>query len=45
VKHEIHQYPGTQHAFNNDTTEARYNKAAAETAWSRTIAMLKRTLA
>ena len=45
VKHEIHQYPGTQHAFNNDTTEARYNKAAAETAWARTIAMLKRRLA
>jgi carboxymethylenebutenolidase len=44
VKHEIHQYPGTQHAFNNDTSEARYNKAAAETAWGRTIAMLKRTL-
>ena len=44
VKHEIHQYPGTQHAFNNDTTEARYNKAAAEQAWGRTIAMLKRTL-
>jgi carboxymethylenebutenolidase len=45
VKHEIQQYPGAQHAFNNDTTEARYNKAAAEQAWSRTIAMLKRTLA
>jgi carboxymethylenebutenolidase len=45
VKHEIHQYPGAQHAFNNDTAEARYNKAAAETAWARTIAMLKRTLA
>jgi carboxymethylenebutenolidase len=45
VKHEVQQYPGTQHAFNNDTTEARYNKAAAEQAWSRTIAMLKRTLA
>jgi carboxymethylenebutenolidase len=45
VKHEIHMYPGAQHAFNNDTTEARYNKAAAETAWTRTIAMLKRRLA
>jgi carboxymethylenebutenolidase len=45
VKHEIQQYPGTQHAFNNDTAEARYNKAAAETAWARTIAMLKRALA
>jgi carboxymethylenebutenolidase len=45
VKHEIHMYPGAQHAFNNDTAEARYNKAAAEQAWARTIAMLKRTLA
>ena len=45
VKHEIHMYPGAQHAFNNDTAEARYNKDAAETAWARTIAMLKRTLA
>jgi carboxymethylenebutenolidase len=45
VKHEIHTYPGAQHAFNNDTSEARYNKTAAETAWARTIAMLKRTLA
>jgi carboxymethylenebutenolidase len=45
VKHEIHQYPGTQHAFNNDTAEARYNKAAAEQAWGRTVAMLKRALA
>jgi carboxymethylenebutenolidase len=44
VKHEIHMYEGAQHAFNNDTTEARYNKAAADLAWSRTIATLKRTL-
>ena len=45
VKHEIHQYPGTQHAFNNDTSEARYNKQAAEQAWGRTIAFFKRALA
>jgi carboxymethylenebutenolidase len=45
VKHEVHMYPGAQHAFNNDTTEARYNKAAAETAWARTVTMLKRALA
>ena len=45
VKHEIHTYEGAQHAFNNDTTEARYNKAAADLAWSRTIATLKRALA
>ena len=44
VKHEIHMYEGAQHAFNNDTAEARYNKAAADLAWSRTIAMLKRAL-
>ena len=37
-KYTIHIYPGTQHAFNNDTGAARYNKAAAELAWSRTLA-------
>ncbi|MHB9150590.1 MAG: dienelactone hydrolase family protein [Thermoleophilia bacterium] len=35
---------GTQHAFNNDTGAARYNKAAADLAWSRTITFLKDTL-
>ena len=44
VKHTIHMYEGAQHAFNNDTTEARYNKTAADLAWSRTIATLKRAL-
>ena len=28
VKYEVHNYPGTQHGFNNDTTP-RYDKAAA----------------
>ena len=37
----IHTYPGTQHAFNNDTGAARYNKAAADLAWSRTVAFFK----
>jgi carboxymethylenebutenolidase len=37
-KYTIHKYPGTQHAFNNDTGAARYNKAAADLAWSRTVA-------
>lgn len=40
----IHHYPGTQHAFNNDTGAARYNKAAADLAWGRTIAFLKEQL-
>jgi carboxymethylenebutenolidase len=43
-KYTIHVYPGTQHAFNNDTGAARYNKAAAELAWERTIAFFKESL-
>lgn len=43
-KFTIHTYPGTQHAFNNDTGAARYNKAAADLAWSRTIAFFKENL-
>jgi carboxymethylenebutenolidase len=43
-KYTIHTYPGTQHAFNNDTGAARYNKAAADLAWSRTLAFFKETL-
>lgn len=39
-----YDYPGTQHAFNNDTSDARYNKSAATLAWDRTIAFLKKTL-
>jgi carboxymethylenebutenolidase len=41
----IHVYDGAQHAFNNDTSEARYDKQAAELAWARTIAFLKDKLA
>jgi carboxymethylenebutenolidase len=37
-KYTLHMYPGTQHAFNNDTGAARYNKAAADLAFSRTLA-------
>ena len=43
-KYTLHQYPGTQHAFNNDTGAARYNKPAADLAWSRTLAFFKETL-
>jgi carboxymethylenebutenolidase len=42
---EIHIYDGAQHAFNNDTSEARYNKAAADLAWGRTVKWLKKYLA
>lgn len=44
-KYELHRYPGTQHAFNNDTNAARYDAAAARLAWERTLAFLKRHLA
>ncbi len=38
VMHEGHIYPGAVHGFNNDATPMRYNKAAADEAWKRTIA-------
>ncbi len=44
VEHQIHRYENVNHAFNNDTSAARYDKAAAEQAWSRTIAFLKEAL-
>ena len=40
-----YDYPGTEHAFHNDTSAARYNKEAAELAWERTIAFFRQTLA
>jgi carboxymethylenebutenolidase len=43
-KYIIHHYPGTQHAFNNDTGAARYNKAAADVAWQRTLSFFKEHL-
>jgi carboxymethylenebutenolidase len=43
-RYTLHMYPGTQHAFNNDTGKARYNKAAAELAWGRTLAFFKKEL-
>jgi carboxymethylenebutenolidase len=41
---EIHIYEGANHAFNNDTNEARYDKEAADLAWGRTVEFLKRNL-
>jgi carboxymethylenebutenolidase len=38
VTHEGHIYPNALHGFNNDATPERFNKAAADEAWSRTIA-------
>jgi carboxymethylenebutenolidase len=44
VRYEQHVYPGVEHAFHNDSSAARYNKAAADLAWSRTIAFLRSAL-
>jgi carboxymethylenebutenolidase len=43
--YEIYVYEGANHAFNNDTGAARYNKEAADLAWGRTIGFLKKNLA
>lgn len=43
VKYEVHFYPGTQHGFNNDTTP-RYDKAAADLAWQRTLSFFNTQL-
>ncbi len=42
-RYTIYVYPGVNHAFNNDTG-SRYDKQAAELAWSRTLAFLKQNL-
>ena len=43
--YEIYVYEGANHAFNNDTNAARYDKEAAEAAWKRTVGFLKKNLA
>ncbi|MDE1996541.1 MAG: dienelactone hydrolase family protein [Rhizobiaceae bacterium] len=42
---EIFVYDGANHAFNNDTSSARYDKKAADLAWGRTMDFLKKYLA
>ena len=38
IRYEGHIYPNSVHGFFNDATPERYNKIAAEQAWTRTIA-------
>ncbi len=40
-RYTVNMYEGVNHAFNNDTGGPRYDKAAADLAWSRTIAFFK----
>lgn len=44
VEHEIVVHEGVNHAFNNDTSAARYDKAAADSAWETTVAFLEQHL-
>ena len=37
IRYEGHIYPDSVHGFFNDATPERYNKAAAQQAWTRTI--------
>lgn len=43
VRYEMFSYAGTQHGFNNDTTP-RYDAAAAQLAWERTLAVFRQAL-
>ena len=43
-RYTIYIYPGVNHAFNNDTGGARYNKEAADLAWGRTLTFFKEQL-
>ena len=41
---KFYLYEGVNHAFNNDTSAERYNKAAADLAWQRTLAFFNQHL-
>ena len=42
--YELYVYDGVNHAFNNDTSPARYNAEAAKLAWERTLRLFKEKL-
>ena len=45
TKYELYVYEGVNHAFNNDTSPARYNAEAAKLAWDRTLRLFKEKIA
>jgi len=45
IAYSLNMYPGTGHGFHNDTSQARYDKAAAGLAWRRTLRFFEETLA
>lgn len=44
IRYEAHVYPGTQHGFHNNSTP-RYQEAAANLSWERTLALFRKHLA
>lgn len=44
VDYELYLYENVNHAFHNDTNEARYNAESAKLAWERTIKFLNKHL-
>jgi carboxymethylenebutenolidase len=44
IKYEQYVYEGVNHAFNNDSSPARYNVEAARLAWERTLRLFKEKL-
>jgi len=45
TRYELYVYEGANHAFNNDTSPARYNAEVAKLAWERTLKLFKEKLA
>ncbi len=43
-RYTMHVYEGANHAFNNDTREARYHPEAATLAWQRTLDFFEKNL-
>ena len=44
IEHEIKVYPGTDHAFFNDTRAEVYNRDAANDAWERVLSLFRANL-
>ena len=44
IPYQMHTYPGTRHGFHNNSTP-RFDQAAADLAWERTVAFFKEHLA
>jgi carboxymethylenebutenolidase len=44
IAYSLHMYPGTNHGFHNDSSEARYDAEAAALAWRRTLALFESCL-